>query len=84
MQQDDVENVVLNVDQMDQIYRGAHLTIVAAAGENAYYGLPGVSTTPRAEVQLKAVVGDTLVASMLETGQGAIDFSRWSSRAWTW
>ncbi|OAG11534.1 HET-domain-containing protein [Paraphaeosphaeria sporulosa] len=82
--QDDVDNVVLNVDQMDQIYRGAHLTIVAAAGKNAYYGLPGVSTTPRSEVQLKAVIGDTVIASMLETGQGAIDFSRWSTRAWTY
>ncbi|KAJ4301003.1 hypothetical protein N0V90_003092 [Kalmusia sp. IMI 367209] len=83
--QDDGDNVTMNVDQMDQIYRGAHLTIVAAAGKDAYYGLPGVSsTTPRPEKQLRAVIKGIEIASMLETGQGAINFSRWMTRAWTW
>ncbi|KAJ4350321.1 uncharacterized protein N0V89_008942 [Didymosphaeria variabile] len=61
--QDDVDNVTLNVDQMDQIYRGAHLTVIAAAGKDAYYGLPGVSTRPRAEGQLKATINGTLVSN---------------------
>lgn len=32
---------------MDRIYGGADLTIVAAAGNDKNYGLPGVSSTPR-------------------------------------
>lgn len=84
-QQDDDVDVALNVNRMDQIYQGARLTIVAAAGTDAYYGLPGVSpVTPRKEKQITAVINGMTITSMLEAAQGAIDFSRWITRAWTW
>ncbi|KAG8668328.1 hypothetical protein FPOAC1_007707 [Fusarium poae] len=35
------------IKQMDKIYSGADLTIIAAAGEGPQYGLPGVKKTPR-------------------------------------
>lgn len=35
------------IARMDEIYSGADLTIVAAAGHDKNYGLPGVSDTPR-------------------------------------
>ena len=84
-QQDDGADVALNVNRMDQIYQGALLTIVAAAGTDAYYGLPGVSpATPRKEKQITATIDGLTIASMLEAAQGAVDFSRWITRAWTW
>ncbi|PSN64020.1 HET-domain-containing protein [Corynespora cassiicola Philippines] len=82
--QDDTENVIMNVDQMDQIYQGAHLTVVAAAGKDAYHGLPGVTPeTPRSEGQLRIMINGTWISSMLESSEGAINFSRWITRAWT-
>lgn len=83
--QDDVDNFVQNVDMMDQIYAGAHLTIVAAAGQNAYYGLPGVSSkTSRSERQLRVNIANLDIASRLEGPRGAINFSRWNTRGWTY
>ena len=32
---------------MDKIYAAAKVTIIAAAGSDPNYGLPGVSSTPR-------------------------------------
>ncbi|KAI5456761.1 heterokaryon incompatibility protein-domain-containing protein [Mariannaea sp. PMI_226] len=43
------------VHKMDLIYNNAELTIIAAAGKNAEYGLPGVS--PRRVVQPPARIG---------------------------
>jgi len=81
--QDDVENVIENVDRMDQVYQGAHLTFVAAAGQNAYHGLPGIST-PRKEHQLRVHIKGITISSMLENARGAIDFTRWNTRGWTY
>jgi hypothetical protein len=33
------------INRMDEIYKGADLTIVAAAGKDKAYGLPGVNST---------------------------------------
>ncbi|KAF2488424.1 HET-domain-containing protein, partial [Lophium mytilinum] len=81
--QDDAENVTENVDRMDQVYQGAHLAIVAAAGQNAYHGLPGVST-PRNEHQLRVRIKGITICSMLENANGAITFTRWNTRGWTY
>lgn len=37
-------NIIRN---MDKIYQGAGLTIIAAAGDDPHYGLPGVRTLAR-------------------------------------
>ncbi|KAF2812161.1 HET-domain-containing protein, partial [Mytilinidion resinicola] len=81
--QDDVENVIENVDRVDQVYQGAHLTIVAAAGQNAYHGLPGVSTS-RTERQLRVLIKGITISSMLENANRAITFTRWNTRGWTY
>ncbi|OCK91309.1 HET-domain-containing protein, partial [Cenococcum geophilum 1.58] len=81
--QDDIENVIENVDRMNQVYQGAHLTFVAAAGQNAYHGLPGVST-PRKERQLRVHIKGITISSMLENAHGAISFTRWNTRGWTY
>jgi hypothetical protein len=83
--QNDTENITQNVNLMDQIYAGAHLTIVAAAGQNAYHGLPGVSAqSPRSECQLSVNIANLDIVSKLEGPHGAINFSRWNTRGWTY
>lgn len=81
--QDDMQSITRNVDSMDLVYQDAVLTIVAAAGNNAYHGLPGVSTTQRTEGQMRAEIGPVIVANMLENANGAINFTRWNTRGWT-
>ncbi|CAI4213845.1 unnamed protein product [Parascedosporium putredinis] len=56
------------IAQMDNIYSLAQLTIVAAAGEDASYGLPGVGPT-RARSQRQSVVklGDVALVQIFPT-----------------
>ncbi|KAF1829715.1 HET-domain-containing protein, partial [Decorospora gaudefroyi] len=81
--QDSQEDLDQNVNMMDQIYYNAALTIVAAAGVNAEHGLPGVSVA-RTEHQIRTVVDGITIANMLEPAAGAITFSRWNTRGWTY
>ena len=71
------------INQMDKVYLCAVITIVAAAGESANYGLPGVSFTLR-RVQPYAVVRGQLLASTMRNSQVAIGSSPWATRGWTY
>ena len=71
------------ISQMDKVYSCAVITIVAAAGESANYGLPGVSNTLR-RAQPCAVVRGQLLASTMRSSQVAIGSSRWATRGWTY
>ncbi|KAI6775971.1 hypothetical protein HG530_002729 [Fusarium avenaceum] len=67
---------------MDAIYCGADVTIVAAAGVDDTFGLPGVGNTlrlPQSTVRTKDV---SLLYSSGHPKQ-AIQNSTWSKRAWT-
>lgn len=69
------------IDKMDRIYRGADLTIVAAAGMDKMYGLPGVGPSIRIEEDVVRI-GDVIVFPKgimphMETRQ-----SKWFTRAW--
>ncbi|KAI9897037.1 hypothetical protein N3K66_008059 [Trichothecium roseum] len=80
-QQDEAHKQNL-ISKMDVIYRGADLTIVAAAGQDADFGLPGVGTTSRKKQQIVELDSCTILGTgpdpILET-KG----SRWWSRGWT-
>jgi hypothetical protein len=67
---------------MDQIYAGAQITIIAAAGEDPNYGLPGVGSRPR-YVDRHVRFGNTKLVQLMRPG---IDFpkSAWWKRAWTY
>lgn len=70
------------IGKMDEIYRGADLTIVAAAGKDKYYGLPGVSVTKRTKdpaVHLK----NATVFRIGEDPWYGIRNASWYKRAWT-
>lgn len=80
-QQDETEKRDL-VAKMDSIYRGADLTIVAAAGNDEHFGLPGVGTTDRKKQRVIELDSCTILSTgpdpILETRR-----SRWWSRGWT-
>ena len=67
---------------MDLIYSGAHLTIVAASGQDPDFGLPGVSSTQRIP-QARIQIGNQTLCSTMEDPTSLIAHSAWMSRAWT-
>ncbi|KAL3593320.1 hypothetical protein FPOAC2_07616 [Fusarium poae] len=71
------------IKQMDKIYSGADLTIIAAAGEGPQYGLPGVKKTPRKRQRHGCFGKHTLVSTMTSPGL-LIQGTSWYSRAWTY
>lgn len=82
-----------HIRNMDSIYQDAAFTIIAAAGDDADHGLPGVSTRPRTS-RTTCRVGNFLVLSGgLHNGTeteyrpnqtDVLAQSRWNSRAWTY
>jgi len=72
--------------QMADVYRAAHLTIIAAAGNDPHYGLPGVSQSSRG-VLFQALSGPIFFSALPalggHTGITAVGESAWARRAWT-
>lgn len=60
--QDNMKDKAIQVRQMDRIYRDAALCIIAAAGEDSDYGLPGVSQPRRWISELSEIHGMRLEA----------------------
>ncbi|KAH7084196.1 heterokaryon incompatibility protein-domain-containing protein [Paraphoma chrysanthemicola] len=69
------------ISNMDIIYEAADLTIVAAAGDNPNYGLPGVSTRRRQQ-QRTLDLGTSTMVEIIDD-RADIRKSAWASRAWT-
>lgn len=69
------------IQKMDLIYAGAFLTVVAAAGNNSNYGLPGVGRTARLP-QPRIVLGDIILIAN-EVSKYAVRDSMWMTRGWT-
>jgi hypothetical protein len=67
---------------MDLIYANAQVTIIAAAGADPWYGLPGVAGTLRKK-QPKLAVSDGIISSTLPASAWVIKNSKWASRGWT-
>lgn len=71
---------------MGEIYSNAYCTVIAAAGEDAQTGLPGVSRTPRQqqrEVNVKDVTLIELPYSK-DHGSALLSSSKWATRGWTY
>ncbi|KAF2812838.1 HET-domain-containing protein, partial [Mytilinidion resinicola] len=71
------------ISNMDVIHAHAQVTLVAAAGEDADYGLPGVGSRFRF-VQPHAEIMNEMVVSTLPHIKEALKDSRWMKRAWTY
>ncbi|KAI6126927.1 heterokaryon incompatibility protein-domain-containing protein [Pisolithus sp. B1] len=81
--QNDLEMLQSEITRMGSIYSKALFTIIAASGDSADSGLPGVNWGSRGQVQkaLKFVDGELLtVIDLIPSG---IDGTPWAQRAWT-
>jgi hypothetical protein len=82
-QDDDVEKAAF-ISQMDKIFAGALLTIIAA-GSTAAHGLPGLRPGSREVSQPYVRVGDKLaiMRRVAQHDQHRLQHSEWNQRGWT-
>lgn len=72
------------INQMDQVYGQAELTIVAACGDSAAYGLPGVShRRAREQFQHPVKQGNYQVVELGPDALSDTASTKWSTRGWT-
>lgn len=83
--QDSRSDKMTQLTAMDRVYTQAALTIVAAGGDNANVGLPGLSPGSRNLTQAVAYCSSDLelVALQLDC-QVAVETTRWNTRGWTY
>lgn len=74
---------LLQIADMDNIYERAQVTIIAAAGDNADCGLPGIGHVSRIE-QPVIQIGKHLLASSHIHGRLDVAQTKWATRAWTY
>lgn len=73
------------INNMDLIFKNSEVTIVAAAGLDAEFGLPGVSARPRKPQKCVHLQGaNMMIVSATRVLQDSIRESKWNSRAWTY
>jgi hypothetical protein len=70
------------IQEMGSIYRNSTLTLIAAAGEDPTYGLPGVSVVPRWEMS-PIRIGDFDLIPSRQNHISTMKESKWNSRGWT-
>jgi Heterokaryon incompatibility protein (HET) len=75
--------MLLQLSNMDMVYNRAVATIVAVAGEDSDFGLPGVDRRPRAR-QISVNLDGQIWISSSQNPVEIIDKSKWSTRAWTY
>jgi Heterokaryon incompatibility protein (HET) len=83
--QDDDTNKAEQIMQMDLIYAGALLTIIAAWGKDVAAGLPGLSEGTRSARQGTVWVSEnwSLMQTLAQGDDGLLQNSTWYSRGWT-
>jgi hypothetical protein len=79
--QDSPEDKAAQIHQMDSVYAGATLTIVAASGSDCSFGLPGISV-PRPPQQRGRVAGIDLI-TVDQSVQIPLSESKYNTRGWT-
>ncbi|KAJ2987586.1 hypothetical protein NUW58_g4422 [Xylaria curta] len=80
--QEDAEEKMKTIQDMNLIYGGAELTIIAASGEDASAGLPGIRETPRQTRRL--VRSGHYTFWMSRDISMSFRSSRWNTRGWTY
>ncbi|KAF2495438.1 HET-domain-containing protein, partial [Lophium mytilinum] len=71
------------IGSMDCIYRNAHITIIAASGEDDDFGLPGVNHTPRI-LHPEIFLANARLSCAIPDPIHILSKSKWASRAWTY
>jgi hypothetical protein len=67
---------------MNLVYHNSILTIIASAGSDSHYGLPGISRRREGSPQVK--IGACTFSSVPFSITGELETSPWSTRAWTY
>ncbi|KAI0382460.1 HET-domain-containing protein [Hypomontagnella monticulosa] len=80
--QDKPETKHRQIMEMDAVYSNSELTVIAAAGQDENYGLPGVSK--RSRVATPAVETSGIRVSWFQNPKALVLESRWCSRGWTY
>ncbi len=81
--QNDHEHKCAQIQQMGSIYKNAQATLIAAAGVDPTYGLPGVGSCHRREQPI-ANIGKYTLCSTLPDPTLLLQRSKWMSRGWTY
>jgi hypothetical protein len=82
--QDTTEHEIMaQLASMDMIYQGALVTIVAAAGNDAAFGLPGVSDRHRLGHPSFTINGRTWYSGFRDIYAPVLS-SKWNTRGWTY
>ncbi|KAF2654477.1 HET-domain-containing protein [Lophiostoma macrostomum CBS 122681] len=81
--QDDDSDKMDQLPMMGRIYGCAHLVIVAAAGHDAYSGLPGVGKTERMVWRRTEMINGVRFITGQPTVREALRQSVWATRGWT-
>jgi hypothetical protein len=80
--QDNPEELEMMINSMDRVFNAAILTIIAAAGDNAYSGLPGIFPGSR---YVQPVTGYVDSVSLVGAEPSlCLEDSRWGKRGWTY
>ena len=81
--QDDLKMQQTEIMRMGSIYSNALFTIIAAAGDHANSGLPGVEPGSREQVQKILKLGDSELLTIIDfsNSQNGIDDTVWAQRA---
>jgi hypothetical protein len=80
--QDDAVHKDNQIRQMNRIYQGANLTIVAAAGDSKHFGLPEVSLERLPSYKTVQVGDGTVFRAGEDPISNLVQRSKWWSRAW--
>jgi hypothetical protein len=72
----------MQLAQMNLVYHNSTLIIIASAGSNSHYGLPGISRLRQGSPQVK--MGGRTLISIPFSITGDLESSPWSTRAWTY
>ncbi|KAI1738439.1 HET-domain-containing protein [Xylaria scruposa] len=71
------------IARMDEIYQGAEIVIIDAAGDDPALGLPGVSRQ-RSPTQARVATSTYTLVSLMSYPLNQILTSKWATRGWTY
>lgn len=80
--QNNSEEKQAQIQKMDRIYQCAEVAIMAAAGDDCHYGLPGVSKRAR-QVPDRFILDDILTFGICPPGRAHWQNGAWHQRGWT-
>ncbi|KAI8959634.1 HET-domain-containing protein [Daldinia sp. FL1419] len=80
--QNDLTDKHFQVSQMGNIYANSEITIIATAGKDATYGLPGISRSRKK--QAMEVVNNVVFLEGFPHPVHSVRNSTWASRGWTY